>query len=163
MDLLSNPEFLEMLMNRKDPTSISNSSDRILQNLEMPKEINNEQFKPDGPSIFWKGLPIAAQLADALSAEVMLGESYTAKNGHRYGVEVNPVMKGIVGKPLLHIPLKAALGYGSAKFADYVGKKTNNKTISKVLSGFFSVPPTIGTIANLRARSKAIDARKKGL
>lgn len=162
MDLLSNPEFLEMLMNRKDPASISNSSDKVLQSLEMPKEINTEQFKPEGTSIFWKGLPVAAQLADALTVEAMRQKSYTGKDGHQYGVEKNPLMKGIVEKPLLNIPLKLAIGFGASKFADWAGKKAGNKNVSKIASGLFSVPPAIGTYTNLKARSRAIKAREEG-
>ena len=108
---------------------------------EKREEATEAHFKPKGLSKPWRAAPIVANVADAVSTEVMrkkLGDDFR---------EVNPLGRALVKKPLLSVAAKAALGVGASYVADKFAKKYG-QTAGKIIAGAGSAAPTVATINN---------------
>lgn len=134
------------------PLKIKAVVDRASQEREREEERERagaEHFKERGLSTPWKLAPVVANVADAVTATAMRRAG---------GKEKNPLVRGLVEKPLLNVPLKAALGAGSAYVADRIARK--NKTAGKVVAALGTVPPTVGAASNVRAYVRAKKGKK---
>lgn len=154
MDLFNDPEFINEILKKRDrPSNLNNSMERVLQATELPKEPQELNLGNENPSIFWKGLPVAANLADALTV-MQTRANATRADGSKIKTEANPLMRGIVDKPEILLPLKLLTGLGISKVADWAGKKKGNKTAAKLISGLASAPALFGTYTNLKRTSQ---------
>jgi hypothetical protein len=127
------------------PLKVKESVDRAekeREDEERREKAGAEHFRERGLSTPWKLAPVVTQVADAVSA---------ATTG---GKELNPLAKGLVKKPYLTVPIKAALGAGASYVANKYAKKYGN-TAGKIIAGVASVPGAVGTASNIRAEIRS--------
>lgn len=112
-------------------------------------EAATEELRPKGLSTAWRAAPVLAQLADAATTEAV-----RRKHPERFR-EANPLLRGLVQKPLLNAAVKAAAGAGMSYVADKVQKK--NKKGGKLIAGLAAATgaiPAANNAVNLTRKKK---------